>query len=95
VIRRQRGVALVLVMWAAVILAVIAASFIAERRTETLVVRNSLSMARARWPRTRASVAPCTTCIARTSRRLEARRHAARMDLRRRSRARHDPRRVC
>jgi len=45
--RRQRGVALVLVMWAAVILAVIAASFIAERRTETLVVRNSLSMARA------------------------------------------------
>jgi general secretion pathway protein K len=45
--RRQRGVALVLVMWAAVILAVIAASFITERRTETLVVRNSLSMARA------------------------------------------------
>ena len=31
--RRQRGVALVLVMWASVILAVVAASFILERRT--------------------------------------------------------------
>jgi general secretion pathway protein K len=45
--RRQRGVALVLVMWAAVILAVVAASFILERRTEMLVVANSISMARA------------------------------------------------
>ena len=44
---RQRGVALVLVMWVAVILAVVAGSFILERRTETLVVRNSISMARA------------------------------------------------
>jgi len=44
---RQRGVALVLVMWAAVILAVIAASFMLERRTEMMVVRNSLSSARA------------------------------------------------
>ena len=45
--RRQHGVALVLVMWASVILAVIAASFMLERRTETLAVRNSLSAARA------------------------------------------------
>jgi general secretion pathway protein K len=45
--RRQGGVALVIVMWAAVILAVIASSFIAERRAETLVVANSISGARA------------------------------------------------
>jgi general secretion pathway protein K len=44
---RQRGVALVLVMWVSVLVAVIASAFIAERRAETLVVRNSLSMARA------------------------------------------------
>ncbi|HLX23300.1 MAG TPA: hypothetical protein VKR38_08155 [Usitatibacter sp.] len=44
---RQRGIALVLVMWAAVLLAVVLSSFILERRTETLVMRNSLSMARA------------------------------------------------
>ena len=44
---RQSGVALVLVMWVAVILAVIAGSFIVERRSEMLVVRNSISMARA------------------------------------------------
>lgn len=44
---RQRGVALVLVMWAAVILGVIAGSFILERRTETLIVMNSISLARA------------------------------------------------
>ena len=44
---RQAGVALVLVMWAAVLLAVIAGSFIEERRAETLVVANSVSMARA------------------------------------------------
>ena len=44
---RQRGVALVLVMWVAVILGIVAASFILERRTETLVVMNSISMARA------------------------------------------------
>ena len=43
----QRGVALVLVVWAAVLLTVIASTFIVERRTETLVVRNSLSLARA------------------------------------------------
>jgi general secretion pathway protein K len=44
---RQRGVALVLVMWIAVILGVVAASFIMERHTETLVVVNSVAMARA------------------------------------------------
>ena len=44
--RRQRGVALVLVMWVAVLLTVIASSFIVERRSEMLVVRNSVSMAR-------------------------------------------------
>ena len=44
---RQSGVALVLVMWVAVILTVIAGSFIVERRTELLVVRNSISIARA------------------------------------------------
>ena len=44
---RQRGVALVLVIWVAVIIAVVAGSFILERRTETLVVMNSISMARA------------------------------------------------
>jgi general secretion pathway protein K len=44
---RQRGVALVLVMWVAVLLTVIASSFIVERRTEMMVVGNSVSMARA------------------------------------------------
>ena len=44
---RQRGVALVLVMWVAVILGVVAASFILERRTETLIVMNSIAMAKA------------------------------------------------
>jgi general secretion pathway protein K len=44
---RQSGVALVIVMWVAVLLSVIAGSFILERRTEMLVVRNSISMARA------------------------------------------------
>jgi general secretion pathway protein K len=43
----QRGVALVLVMWVSVILAVVGAAFILERRTDTLVVMNSVSMARA------------------------------------------------
>ena len=44
---RESGVALVLVMWVAVILAVIAGSFILERRTEMLIVGNSVSKARA------------------------------------------------
>jgi general secretion pathway protein K len=46
-LRRQRGVALILVIWVSVLLTVIASSFIVERRTETLIVRNSVSMARA------------------------------------------------
>lgn len=44
---RQRGVALVLVMWVSVLLTVIAASFIVERRTEAMIVHNSASIARA------------------------------------------------
>jgi general secretion pathway protein K len=44
---RQRGIALVLVMWAGVLLAVVISSFILERHTETLVMHNSISMARA------------------------------------------------
>jgi general secretion pathway protein K len=44
---RQRGVALVLVVWVAVILSVVAASFIMERRTEAMIVLNSISLARA------------------------------------------------
>ena len=43
----QRGVALVLVLWVSVLLTVIASSFIVERRTEMLIVRNSASIARA------------------------------------------------
>lgn len=45
--RGQRGVALVLVMWVAILIAVVAGAFIQERRAETLVVRNSISIARA------------------------------------------------
>jgi general secretion pathway protein K len=45
--RRQRGVALILVIWVCVLVTVIASSFIVERRTETMMVRNSLSIARA------------------------------------------------
>lgn len=45
--KRQRGVALVLVMWVAILLTVIAASFMFEARTDALVVRNSISTARA------------------------------------------------
>ena len=44
---RQRGVALVLVMWVGVLLTVIASAFIVERRTEALVIGNSVSMAKA------------------------------------------------
>ena len=45
--RRQRGMALVLVVWAAILLTVIASSFIVERRTEAMVVANSVAMSRA------------------------------------------------
>ncbi len=44
---RQRGVALVLVLWVSVLLTVVASSFIVERRTETIIMRNSASLARA------------------------------------------------
>lgn len=43
----QRGVALVIVMWAAILLTVVASSFIMERRTETMIVGNSIAMSRA------------------------------------------------
>jgi len=46
--RPQRGVALVLVMWASILLAVVAGSFIFDRRTEAMIVANSVSIARAR-----------------------------------------------
>ena len=45
--RSQRGVALVLVLWASILLAVIASSFIYERRADAMIVGNSLSIARA------------------------------------------------
>ena len=45
--RRQRGVALVIVIWVSMLLLVIASTFIFERRTEAMVVRNSVSLARA------------------------------------------------
>ena len=45
--RRERGVALVLVLWVSVLLTVVASSFIVERRTEAMVVRNSALLARA------------------------------------------------
>jgi general secretion pathway protein K len=44
---RERGVALVLVMWASILLAVVAGSFILERRTEAMMVGNSIAIARA------------------------------------------------
>lgn len=43
----QRGVALVIVIWVSILLLVIASTFIFERRTEAMVVRNSVSLARA------------------------------------------------
>jgi general secretion pathway protein K len=45
--RRERGVALVVVMWVAILLTVIASSFIYEARTDMLVVHNTVSIARA------------------------------------------------
>jgi general secretion pathway protein K len=43
----QRGVALVVVLWASILLTVVASSFIVERRTEAMIVVNSVSMSRA------------------------------------------------
>ena len=45
--KRSRGIALVIVLWVSVLLAVIASSFILERRSDFLIVRNSASIARA------------------------------------------------
>ena len=45
--RSQRGVALVMVIWVSMLLLVVASTFIVERRTEALVVHNSVSLARA------------------------------------------------
>ena len=45
--RSQRGVALVIVLWASILLMVVAASFIVERRTEAMIISNSVSMSRA------------------------------------------------
>ncbi len=45
--RSQRGIALVIVTWIAVLLLIIASSFLFEGRTDLLIVRNSVSMARA------------------------------------------------
>ena len=45
---RQRGIALILVIWVAAIIAVVGASFVIERRTETLVIINSLAIAKAK-----------------------------------------------
>lgn len=44
----QQGVALVLVMWASILIAVVASSFIFDRRSEAMIVSNSLSIERAR-----------------------------------------------
>ena len=43
----QRGIALVLVIWMATLLTVVAASFAFSARTDALVIRNSISIARA------------------------------------------------
>lgn len=45
--RAEEGVALVLVLWALALMLVVAASFVLASRTDTLVVRNSVAMARA------------------------------------------------
>ena len=45
--RRQSGVALVIVLWVSVLITVIASSFIFERRTEAMILRNAVSLARA------------------------------------------------
>lgn len=45
---QQRGVALVLVMWASILIAVVASSFIFDRRSEAMIVANSVSIEHAR-----------------------------------------------
>jgi general secretion pathway protein K len=46
--RDQRGIALVLVLWLTILLAVIASTFAYSMRTETLAARNAMSIAQAR-----------------------------------------------
>jgi len=46
--RAQRGVALVIVLWASILIAVVASTFIFERRTDAMIIANSVSIARAR-----------------------------------------------
>jgi general secretion pathway protein K len=46
--RRQRGIALILVLWLTILLAVIATGFAYSMRTETLAARNAVSLAQAR-----------------------------------------------
>jgi general secretion pathway protein K len=45
---RQRGIALILVLWLTILLTVIASAFAYSMRTETLAARNALSLAQAR-----------------------------------------------
>jgi general secretion pathway protein K len=45
---RQRGVALILVLWLTILLSVIASAFAYSMRTETLAARNAVSLAQAR-----------------------------------------------
>ena len=45
---RQRGIALILVLWLTILLAVIATGFAYSMRTETLAARNAVSLAQAR-----------------------------------------------
>jgi general secretion pathway protein K len=46
--RNQRGIALILVLWLTILLAVIATAFAYSMRTETLAARNAVSLAQAR-----------------------------------------------
>lgn len=46
--RNQRGIALILVLWLTILLAVIATGFAYSMRTETLAARNAVSLAQAR-----------------------------------------------
>ncbi len=95
--RAQRGVALVLVLWASILLLVVASSFIVERRTEAMVVVNSVSMARAEGAADAGVYRAVYERVPQRQqpRQLEARRHALRVELRRRAGAGRDARRVC
>jgi general secretion pathway protein K len=47
-VRRQRGIALIIVMWLTIMLTVIASGFAFSMHSEALIARNSLSLARVR-----------------------------------------------